>query len=58
MRNEYQGIGAIEAFDCKNARGDFDAITEKNEKQHVRLQLSVLEIPKEFSPVLMVLLII
>ena len=30
-----------EAFKYKNARRDFVAITEKNEKQYVRLQLKV-----------------
>ena len=36
---EYQEyrIGAIEAFECENARSDFVAITEKNEKQYIRL---------------------
>ena len=32
-----KGIGAIEAFEYENARNDFVAITEKNEKQYVRL---------------------
>ena len=34
----YQGIGAIEVFEYKNTRSNV-VITEKNEKQHVRLQL-------------------
>ena len=36
-RKEYQGTGAIEVFEYENARSDFVAITEKNEKQYVRL---------------------
>ena len=31
-RKEYQGIGAIEAFEYENARSDFVATTDKNEK--------------------------
>ena len=32
IRKDYQGhgIGAIEAFECENARRDFTVITEKN----------------------------
>ena len=36
-RKEYQGIGAIAAFEYENARDDFVAITEKNENQYVIL---------------------
>ena len=34
----YQGIGTIEVFEYKNTRSNV-VITEKNEKQYVRLQL-------------------
>ena len=35
----YQGIRAIEAFEYKNTRSH--VITKKNEKEYVRLQLSI-----------------
>ena len=56
-RKEYQWIGVIGAFKYKNIRSDFIAITEKNEKQYVRLQKSISGTQGVFSPVLMVLLI-
>ena len=37
---EYQEFRAIKGFAYKNVRSDFVAITEKNEKQYGRLQLS------------------
>ena len=36
-----QGIGAIETFEYKNSRCDFVAVTGKNEKQYVRLQIDL-----------------
>ena len=39
--SQIQRIGAIDAFKNENARHDFAAVTEKNEKQYVRLQLKV-----------------
>ena len=38
----YQGIGTIEVFEYKNTRSN--VITEKNEKQYVRLQLLQLQL--------------
>ena len=53
-RKKCQDIGAIEGFKYKNGRGDFAVITEKNEKQYVRLQLSIPESQRPFPPLLMV----
>ena len=39
--HEYQGIAAIGAFDYENARSELVVITERNETQCVRLQLSI-----------------
>ena len=52
----YQGITAIEIFEYENTRSDFVVITEKNEKQYVRLQLSIPGTKGVFPPALMVLL--
>ena len=56
-RKEYQGIGAIKVFEYENERTDFIAITEKNENQYVRIQLSIPGTQGAFSSVFMVLLI-
>ena len=53
-RKEYQDVRAIEGFKYKNGRSDFAVIAEKNEKQYVRLQLSIPESQGAFSPLLMV----
>ena len=36
-KSRCQGTGSIEALKYENARNDFIVITEKNEKQYVRL---------------------
>ena len=51
-----EAFEATEAFEYKNARSDFLAITEKNEKQYVRLQLRIPGTQGVVSPVLIVLL--
>ena len=45
---EYQEFRAIEGFEYKNVKSDFVAITEKNEKQYDRLQLSTQALKRHF----------
>ena len=47
---DYRGTGAIEAFEYENARIDSAAITEKNEKQYFRQQLSISRNPRGIFP--------
>ena len=49
-RNEYQGIRSAEAFEYENKQVPSNiTITEKNEKQCVRLQLSIPRTEGKFS---------
>ena len=38
---EYQGFGEIVAFEQKNARSDFVAVTEKNEEQYIYIKCTL-----------------
>ena len=50
-RKEYQGIGAIAAFEYENARDDFVAVTKKNESQYVILYAAkYFKDPRDISP--------
>ena len=38
---EYQGFGEIVAFEYKNARSDFVAVTEKDEEQYIYIYIYI-----------------
>ena len=49
-RKDYQGIRTTEAFEFESTRNDFVAITEKNEKQYVRLPAKYNQGPEGYFP--------
>ena len=56
-KEDYQGTGATEVFEYENERSDLFAITQKNKKQYVGLQLSTPEGFQRDTPVLIFFLI-